>query len=121
MVPLTERLARTIATNVGGAAATVEHMVPLLERAAKTATTTTTRPTPPRIVFMSATGGSLTYAHADGHVVAGYPAYCASKAALNMLALHYYHRFPGWKVNMCCPGFRVSHNSRKDPPSRAPV
>lgn len=111
VVPLTERLARTMATNVAGAAATVEHMAPLLERTAKTTTTTT----PPRIVFMSATGGSLAYAHADGHVVAGYPAYCASKAALNMLALHYYHRFPDWKVNMCCPGFRVSNKPQPAP------
>lgn len=112
-VPLSALIVKTMATNVGGVAATVEHMAPLLERAAKM---TPTRA--PRIVFMSSSVGSLTKAAPpNGFVVTDYPAYSASKSALNMLALHYYYRFPDWKVNMCCPGFRVSDNP---PSSRSP-
>ena len=35
------------------------------------------------------------------------PIYRSSKAALNMIMLHYALKFKeaGWKVNSCCPGF----------------
>lgn len=74
----------------------VEHMVPLLERATTSC-----------VVLISSGGGSMTFARHDGRVLVKSPAHCTSKAALNMVALHYYHRFPGWKVNLCCPEFRV--------------
>lgn len=86
VVPLSELMARTLATNLTGAVATVKHMAPRLERSAeKTAatartTTTITIPTPPRIIFMGTSGGSLAAAHANSYVAVGYPAYFAVKA-----------------------------------------
>ena len=84
-----------MATNAAGAAASVEHFVPLLSKAEN-----------PRVVFMSSGAGSLKLAH-DFGFVKDYPAYSVSKAAENMVMLYYHHRFPGWKVNASNPGFRV--------------
>lgn len=94
--PLSEIITLTIATNAAGAAASVEHFVPLLSKAEN-----------PRVVFMSSGAGSLKLAH-DFGFVKEYPAYAVSKAAENMVMLHYHHRFPEWKVNASNPGFRVS-------------
>lgn len=88
-----------MATNAAGAAASVEHFVPLLSRAEN-----------PRVVFMSSGAGSLKLAHGFGFVK-DYPAYSVSKAAENMVMLYYHHRFPDWKVNASNPGFRVRHPS----------
>lgn len=85
-----------VKTNAAGAAATVEHFVPLLSKADN-----------PRVIFMSSGAGSLKLAKDFGFVTE-YPAYCASKAAENMIMLYYRHRFPAWKVNACNPGYRVS-------------
>lgn len=85
-----------MATNAAGAAASVEHFVPLLSKAEN-----------PRVVFMSSGAGSLKLAH-DFGFVKDYPAYSVSKAAENMVMLYYHHRFPEWKVNASNPGFRVS-------------
>lgn len=94
--PLSEVITLTVATNAAGAAASVEHFVPLLSRAEN-----------PRVVFMSSGAGSLKLAHGFGFVK-DYPAYSVSKAAENMVMLYYHHRFPDWKVNASNPGFRVS-------------
>lgn len=91
-----EVISLTVATNAGGAAASVEHFVPLLSNAEN-----------PRVIFMSSGAGSLKLAH-DFGFVKDYPAYSISKAAENMVMLYYHHRFPGWKVNASNPGFRVS-------------
>jgi NAD(P)-dependent dehydrogenase (short-subunit alcohol dehydrogenase family) len=84
-------------TNVAGAAATVEHFTPLLEKAEN-----------PRVVFMTSGAGSAKVAHDAVALSLSWPSYSVSKAALNMLMLHYFHKFPRWKVNACAPGFRVS-------------
>lgn len=94
--PISEIITLTVATNAAGAAASVEHFVPLLSRAEN-----------PRVVFMSSGAGSLKLAH-DFGFVKDYPAYSVSKAAENMVMLYYHHRFPDWKVNASNPGFRVS-------------
>ncbi|KAJ7493612.1 hypothetical protein FB451DRAFT_1490804 [Mycena latifolia] len=91
----------TFATNVFGAAATTEVFVPLLEKSAAA-----------RVVFISSTLGSLAL-RADPQARGNsseYPAYRCSKAALNMLALGYAHRFraQGWKVNIHNPGYTAT-------------
>ncbi|KAK9482633.1 short-chain dehydrogenase/reductase [Lipomyces starkeyi] len=83
----------TFAVNAFGAALTTEAFIPLLSAS----------PTP-RIVFMSSITGSLT--HRWG-IPVDLPVYRSSKAALNMLMLHYAFKFKdaGWKVNASCPGY----------------
>ncbi|KAF7337126.1 hypothetical protein MVEN_02150400 [Mycena venus] len=88
----------TFSVNLFGAAAVTEAFIPLLEHSSAA-----------RIVFVTSDLGSLAFrADPQGrdHHVYG-PAYRCSKAALNMLALGYAHRFRdrGWKVNMDNPGF----------------
>lgn len=86
----------TMATNVAGAAQTAETFIPLLKKAEN-----------PRIVFMSSGLGSVTrYAMPSDYNM--WPAYASSKAALNMMMLWFWRRFPEMKINSCCPGFRVS-------------
>lgn len=82
-------------TNAAGSAATVESFQPLLQKAEN-----------PRIIFMSTPMGSCTLAANQQSVMM--PAYCASKAAMNMIALYYSKKFLEWKVNACTPGYRVS-------------
>jgi NAD(P)-dependent dehydrogenase (short-subunit alcohol dehydrogenase family) len=89
-------------TNTVGVANTVEAFLLLLHESDQ-----------PRIVMMSSGAGSLAR-KADAvstYTTTKYvaPAYDCSKAALNMLMLHYKNVLPGkFKVNSCCPGFRVS-------------
>ncbi|KAJ6470280.1 hypothetical protein C8R47DRAFT_761671 [Mycena vitilis] len=92
---------KTFAVNVFGAAVTTDAFTPLLENSAAA-----------RIVFVSSDLGSLAFRAAPegrNHFV-DMPAYRASKAALNMLALGYAHRFRarGWKVNMHNPGYTAT-------------
>ncbi|KAK7742361.1 hypothetical protein SLS53_004506 [Cytospora paraplurivora] len=102
--PLGEIITLAVKTNAAGQAATVEHFVPLLSKADN-----------PRVIFMSSGAGSLKLA-SDFGFVKGYPAYCVSKAAENMIMLYYHHRFPAWKVNASNPGFRATkiNNYGKD-------
>ncbi|KAK9490042.1 hypothetical protein V1508DRAFT_426102 [Lipomyces doorenjongii] len=88
----------TYDTNVFGAAAVTEEFIPLLRKS-----------TLPRLVFISSSLGSLTRA-ADFEYPYNamlLPAYKSSKAALNMLMLHYAKMLSGegFKVNSCCPGY----------------
>ena len=96
--PISKIIMEAMNTNVAGAAQTAEAFIPLLSKAEN-----------PRIIFMSSGLGSL-----QRHSVLGFnnkwPAYSASKAALNMIVLYFWQRFPEWKVNACCPGFRVGGN-----------
>ncbi|KAI4730183.1 hypothetical protein E4T49_02067 [Aureobasidium sp. EXF-10728] len=94
----------TFATNTSGAADLTETLVPLLKCSRL-----------PRLVFVSSSAGSL---HAFANFTPSYtatkyfaPAYACSKAALNMLMLHYNVQYAaqGWKVNACCPGFRKTN------------
>ncbi|KAJ7198280.1 hypothetical protein GGX14DRAFT_374275, partial [Mycena pura] len=91
-------LQETFAVNTFGPALLTEACVPLLDRSPAA-----------RVVFVSSDLASLAFRAdpqgRDSHVAA--PAYRASKAALNMLALGYAQRFRdrGWKVNLDNPGF----------------
>ncbi|KAJ7131445.1 hypothetical protein C8R44DRAFT_731664 [Mycena epipterygia] len=89
---------KTFAVNLFGAASTTEAFVPLLEKSPAA-----------RVVFVSSDLGSLTLrADPEGrHNFVDGPAYRSSKAAMNMLALGYAHRFraQGWKVNIHNPGY----------------
>ncbi|KAM5355818.1 hypothetical protein ACJ41O_002464 [Fusarium nematophilum] len=92
-------------TNVIGTALVTDALLPLLARSTQTR----------RIVFVSSGLGSLTLKadpafpfHKDDFGV-----YTHSKAALNMLALHYattYEDDPQWKINMVCPGHLCGTN-----------
>ncbi|KAK7967345.1 uncharacterized protein PG986_001622 [Apiospora aurea] len=96
-MPLSDLIMLATKTNVAGAAATVEHFVPLLSKADN-----------PRIVFMSTGASSMLIAHDRVGLTQDFPAYSVSKAGLNMLMLCYYHRYPQWKINACSPGFRAT-------------
>jgi len=101
MLKVGESLSKTInvtmATNVAGAAQTAETFLPLLKKAQN-----------PRIVFMSSGLGSVTrYATPSDYNM--WPAYASSKAALNMMMLWFWRRFPDMKINSCCPGFRSTY------------
>ena len=87
-------------TKVFGVALITDAFLPLLEKSTLTK----------RIVMMSSTLGSLgkkldktgVYYQVDT------PIYATSKAALDMLTLHYVFRYrddPTWKINLCCPGY----------------
>jgi NAD(P)-dependent dehydrogenase (short-subunit alcohol dehydrogenase family) len=97
--PISDLLRETFDTNVFGAAQTAETFVPLLSKAEN-----------PRLIFMSSGIGSLARASSGGNNKQ-WPAYAASKAALNMVMLWYANEYPEWKVNSCAPGFRVRVSS----------
>ncbi|KAM0450975.1 hypothetical protein ACHAO4_006368 [Trichoderma viride] len=82
----------TFTVNTFGTTLTTEAFIPLL-----TASST------PRIVFVSSSIGSLTL---QGDYPVGLPIYRSSKAALNMIMLHYAFKYKdaGWKINAACPG-----------------
>ncbi|KAJ7472667.1 hypothetical protein FB451DRAFT_1250322 [Mycena latifolia] len=100
---------RTFAVNIFGAASTTEAFIPLLEKSAAA-----------RLVFVSSDLGSLTFlADPNGrHSSVPVPAYRCSKAAMNMLALGYAHRFraQGWKVNIHNPGYTATDLNRHTGP-----
>jgi NAD(P)-dependent dehydrogenase (short-subunit alcohol dehydrogenase family) len=97
--------------NVSGAAITTEAFAPLLEKSAAT---------PARIVFVSSHTGSLglrTDQSSDWYQKLSnpsFPLYRSSKAALNMLTLHYAAKYQakGWKVNASCPNLTATNFSR---------
>ncbi|CAD0111212.1 unnamed protein product [Aureobasidium uvarum] len=103
----------TFATNTSGAADLTETFLPLLKCSRL-----------PRMVFVSSSVGSL-HTFADfkpSYTMTKYfaPAYACSKAALNMLMLHYNVQYgdKGWKINACCPGFRTNfcnHDEKAGP------
>ncbi|KAK0731733.1 short-chain dehydrogenase [Lasiosphaeris hirsuta] len=88
-------------TNVFGVAQVTDTFIPLLEKSQA--------PTK-RIVMLSSTMGSEAY-KADPknwHHSLDVPPYATSKAALNMLTLHYIARLekdPSWKISLTCPGY----------------
>ena len=85
-------------TNVAGSALVAESFAPLLSKSSH-----------PRVIFMSSGLGSVKQ-HADPlDWGKEWPAYSASKAALNVLMLWFAHQNPKWKVNACCPGFRATN------------
>ncbi|KAJ5247120.1 hypothetical protein N7468_002103 [Penicillium chermesinum] len=92
----------TYEANLFGAAITTEAFTPLLEKSTAT---------PARIVFVSSHTGSLglrtdpSTSWFERMSSASFPVYRSSKAAMNMLTLHYAALFRerGWKVNASCP------------------
>ncbi|KAL1606166.1 hypothetical protein SLS60_003567 [Paraconiothyrium brasiliense] len=94
---LRKRYHSTFETNVFGSAVVTEAFLPLLEKSAV-----------PRIIFVSSVLGSISYRLNPAARFAAWEAYvyCASKAALNMVAATYVRRFgaKGWKINVACPG-----------------
>ncbi|EMC99807.1 hypothetical protein BAUCODRAFT_351380 [Baudoinia panamericana UAMH 10762] len=96
--PISATIMETMHTNVAGAAETAETFIPLLQRAEN-----------PRIVFMSTSLGSLTMNHTIPGMNALWPAYSASKAALNMIMLYYWGRYgKEMRINACSPGLRAT-------------
>jgi NAD(P)-dependent dehydrogenase (short-subunit alcohol dehydrogenase family) len=96
---LRERYEKSYAVNVFGSAVVTETFLPLLAKSAA-----------PRIVFISSNLGSLTLKanFESGISRIPVPIYRTSKAALNMLMLHYaktYENEKKWKINACHPGF----------------
>lgn len=91
--PSLQNFQDTFTVNTFGATLTTEAFIPLL-----------TASSAPRIVFISSGLGSLGLRVGDP---VGLPIYRSSKAALNMLMLHYACKYKdaGWKVNAGCPGY----------------
>ena len=101
----------TFDTNVFGVAAVTDAFIPLLKKSVDPA---------PRIVFVSSDLGRLETKYDPNHkyFARPFPIYCSSKAAMNMLALHYAKDFRAgwgadesgqgggveWKINVTCPG-----------------
>jgi len=85
--------------NVLGPVRMLHAFLPLLERSAS-----------PVVVNVSSGLGSLTYsADPQGQyskLIA--PAYCSSKAALNMLTTQYAKAFPGMRINTVDPGYTAT-------------
>lgn len=82
--------------NLIGHASVTETFIPLLQRSPL-----------PRILFVSSNLGSLTIKSdsSSPFYALEAPAYRTTKAALNMLTIHYAVKFKDWKINSCCPGF----------------
>lgn len=96
-----ERLERTLAVNVTGAARLTQAMVPFLKRSDA-----------PRIVNVSSELASFTLRERPDWYFADMmmPTYAASKAALNALTLSYARALAadGIKVNAICPGYTAT-------------
>lgn len=85
-------------TNVAGSMQVAESFAPLLSLSSNA-----------RVIFMSSGLGShKIQADTDTHPLKDWPAYAASKAALNMMMLWFAQKHPTWKVNACCPGLRAT-------------
>ena len=96
--PISELIKSACDTNVAGTAQSVSTFIPLLQKAEN-----------PRVVFMST--GLASLERQTTHNTKRWPAYAASKAAMNMMMLYFYHQYPGMKINASAPGFRVSFSS----------
>ena len=93
--PISKILRETLRTNVEGAAQVAETFAPLLSKAEN-----------PRVIFTSSSLGSAGRI-SEFRYNKDWPAYSTSKAALNMMMIWFADMNPEWKVNACCPGFRV--------------
>jgi NAD(P)-dependent dehydrogenase (short-subunit alcohol dehydrogenase family) len=115
----------TFDTNVFGVAAVTDAFIPLLKKSIDPA---------PRIVFVSSDLGRLETKYDPTHKYfkRPLPIYSSSKAAMNMLALHYAKDFRSgwgvdedgngggveWKINVTCPGpTKTDFNGNRGPQS----
>ncbi|MFD5827702.1 SDR family oxidoreductase [Lentzea sp. NPDC060358] len=87
------------ATNVFGQVRVTRAFVPLLRRSPA-----------PRIVMVSSGLGSFAVTHDPARLESTVPAlaYCASKAALNMVTTQYAKALPGFRVNAADPGYTAT-------------
>jgi NAD(P)-dependent dehydrogenase (short-subunit alcohol dehydrogenase family) len=93
-------LARTFACNVLAPLRLAQQFLPLLQRSAA-----------PRVVNVSSGAGQMA-----GEMTAWAPAYCASKAALNVITRQLALALPGVAVNSVCPGWcRTEMGGEKAP------
>ncbi|KAI5926012.1 hypothetical protein F4810DRAFT_708095 [Camillea tinctor] len=108
-----ELYTRTLQANVVGPAILTDLCLPLLERADV-----------PRIVFVSSRQGSMQHNLDRSFPTYGVPmpAYKASKAGLNALAISYMTKLEsvGGMVNVVCPGFVSTKMAGFDPQGRPP-
>lgn len=86
---------KTMDTNVFGAAMTTEAFLPLLKQSLH-----------PRIIFVTSSLGSLSIKKEGVNPSSQreFPMYRSSKAAMNMMCLHYADAYKDWKINTCDPG-----------------
>lgn len=98
-----EHGAKILDVNVTSAQLLTDKMIPLLEKSRL-----------PKVIFVSSGAGSIQRMLDRPKLMEGpkMPAspvwYCASKTAMNYLAAYYSKRFPTWKSNTVCPGFRAT-------------
>lgn len=122
-------LKETYDVNVFGAAALTEACIPLLEQS-QSQFGEESRTKTPKIVFVSSRTGSLGLADTGGPEGSAafrsprFPVYRSSKAAVNMVMLHFARRFESrnWKVNASCPNLtatRLSSGMGRDPAESA--
>jgi NAD(P)-dependent dehydrogenase (short-subunit alcohol dehydrogenase family) len=94
-----DNMRRVYETNVFGAVRVLRAFIPLLERSSA-----------PVVVNVSSGVGSLGLASdpQGPWSEANYPVYASSKAALNMLTIHYAAAFPTMRINSVDPGFTAT-------------
>lgn len=83
--------------NVISATLLTEKLAPLLEKAKL-----------PKVIFISSEAGSIRGLLDNDGPSPSYQNYAASKAAMNYYAVWYSKKYPKWKVNAVCPGFRAT-------------
>lgn len=85
-----------------GTACLTEAMLPLLERSKL-----------PKILFVGSGAGSISKLEKREKVMENF-FYGSSKSAVNYLTVHYARKFPEWKVNCVCPGYRATKINRAE-------
>ena len=95
---------RIFDTNVISTQILTDKLIPLLEKSKL-----------PKVIFVSSLGGSIQkMLDKPGPPMSGADLpvspiwYCSSKAALNYQAAWYAKKYPQWKSNAVCPGYRAT-------------
>jgi NAD(P)-dependent dehydrogenase (short-subunit alcohol dehydrogenase family) len=83
--------------NVTSAALLTDAMTPLLEKSKN-----------PKVIMITSGLGSIQRVLDQKSAPIPVPWYSASKSALNYLTVYYAKKFPEWKVNAVCPGYRAT-------------
>lgn len=83
--------------NVTSAALLTDAMTPLLEKSKN-----------PKVIMISSGLGSIQGVLDKNSAPLPVPWYSASKSAMNYLCVYYAKKFPEWKVNAVCPGYRAT-------------
>jgi len=93
---LRQKFDLVFSVNVTSTAVLTEKLTPLLQRSKL-----------PKVINVSSTLGSIQTTLKRGIPNSGFY-YNVSKAALNMLTAYYSNKYPNWKVNSVCPGYRAT-------------